>query len=55
MGIDDCWVLFKRPISSQTALNEMEDVLIAKAGWHGSNKASKLKVTIVGKTEEAKN
>ena len=51
MMLDDLWLLVKKAIVSSQGLHEVPGMVLAKSAWHYNTKQTKMKVTILSKTE----
>ena len=54
MMVEDLWILMKRPMVTNQGLNDVTEVVFARAMWHSHNKQMKIKVAVLGSVEEAK-
>lgn len=54
MMIDDLWILVKKPLVTSQNLSEIHDMVLAKSAWHHNSKQSKMRVQIIGKTDDLK-
>lgn len=54
MMLDDMWLLFKRPIVTNQGLAEQTDMVMGRSAWHFNSKQTKMKIQIVGKTDDLK-
>ena len=52
--VEDLWILMKKPLVSNQGLHELTDIVLAKSAWHYNSKQTKMKLSIIGKTDELK-
>ena len=51
---DDLWIFMKKRINNIQKLKDINDFIFVKTCWHGKGKSNKIKVKVIGNTEEIK-
>ena len=52
--VHDLWLVVKRPLATSQKLEDATEMALVKSCWHYHNKQKKMKVQVIGSSEELK-